>query len=53
MKLYIFAILSVIAATVALVLSGDLHPFYARAITGLVIIFSVFIAFMPYHTKGK
>jgi hypothetical protein len=51
--LYTFTALAVIAGTIALVLSGDLHPFYARAITGLAIIFSVFIAFMPYHTKGK
>ena len=41
--LYTFAALAFIAATVALVLSGDLHPFYARAITGLVIVGSVFL----------
>jgi hypothetical protein len=53
MKLYIFTILSVIAGTIALVISGDLHPFHARVIAGLTIVFSIFIAFMPYHKKGK
>jgi hypothetical protein len=41
--LYTFTALAVIAWTIALVLNGDLHPFYARAVTGLVIVGSVFL----------
>jgi hypothetical protein len=41
--LYTFTALALIAGTIALVLNGSLHPFYARAITGLVIVGSVFI----------
>jgi len=48
---YIFAFtaLSVIALTFVLVTAGALHPFYARAITGLVIVVSAFLALLPLH----
>jgi len=50
--LFAFTALSVIATTFALVAAGALHPFYARAIIGLVIVVSVFLALLPVH-KGK
>jgi len=51
---YIFAFtaLSVIGFTFVLVTTGALHPFYGRALFGLVIVISVFIALLPLH-KGK
>jgi hypothetical protein len=51
---YVFAFtaLSVITLTFVLVGTGALHPFYARAITGLVVALSVFLALLPLH-KGK
>jgi hypothetical protein len=51
---YVFAFtaLSVITLTFVLVGTGALHPFYGRAMIGLVIVVSVFLALLPLH-QGK
>lgn len=51
--LYALTALSVFIGTLVLVASGNLHPFYARIVIGVLIIGSLLIGFMPYHTKGK
>jgi hypothetical protein len=50
--LYTLTALSVFIGTLVLVTSGNLNPFYARIVIGVLIVGSLLIGFMS-NNKGK
>jgi hypothetical protein len=52
--LYTLTALSAFIGTLVLVVNGNLHPFHARVVIGVLIVGSLLIGFMSNNpTKGK